>query len=356
MCSQMNSENLNSLKDELRELARSMGAADARVATKEMMEGPPSGDPTYVFPDARSVVAFAVPLGTDYIEDYLGKKTRMVFKRVLYEKYQLVGGIGAAIAGRIRQAGFRAESVSPNAVFRSNEEGSRGPSFLVPDFSHRYAAVASGLGTFGWSGNVLVEGYWSNVFLGSVITEAELPPDQPLDESLCDGCKTCTRVCPLEFVQSKESQSLTLGGRQYEYNAKGNHMRCGLSCSGFNGRSRDGKWSSWSFLDYGFPETDEDVLSQFARALQDPAAEMAIRATGFDLATGQRAKWVDTGDKRKAGILYRSYEDTYPTCNHCMMVCSGPRERRKELMQLLHSSGVVIRMEDGTEKAVKKDG
>lgn len=353
MYEKMNSEKLLVLKEELRDLAKSMGAADARVATKEMMEGPPSGDPTYVFPDARSVVAFAVPLGTDYIEDYLGKVTRMAFKRVLYEKYLLVGAIGDAIAGRIEQWGLRAESVAPNAIFRSNEEGSQGPSFLVPDFSHRYAAVASGLGTFGWSGNVLVEGYWSNVFLGSVITEADLPPDQPLDDPMCDGCKICTRVCPLEFIQAKEFQSVTLGERQYEYNAKGNHMRCGLACGGFNGKSRDGKWSSWSLLDYGFPETDEDILSQFGRALKDPAAELAIRATGYDLETGKRAKWVDAGEKRKKGILYRSYEDTYPTCNHCMMVCSGPREHRKALMHLLHSSGVVIRLEDGTEKVVK---
>ena len=118
MCPQMNSENLKLLKEELRELARSMGAADARVATKEMMEGPPSGDPTYVFPDARSVVAFAMPLGTDYIEDYLGKKTRMVFKRVLYEKYQLVGGIGApspAESGR-RVSGRRVFHPMPSFV------------------------------------------------------------------------------------------------------------------------------------------------------------------------------------------------------------------------------------------------
>ena len=341
------------LKEEIQDLAKSMGATDARVATKEMLDGPPSGDPTYAFPDTRAVVAFAVPLGTDYIEDYLGKKTRMVFKRVLYEKYLLVAAVADAIAAKIQQYGLRAEGPAPNAVFRSNEEGSKGPSFLVPDFSHRYAAVASGIGTFGWSGNVMVEGHWSNVFLGSVITEAPLPPDAPLDESICDGCRICTQVCSLEFIQSKESQTVTLGGREYKYNAKGNHMRCGLACGGFNGRSRDGKWSSWSFLDYGFPETDEDVLGQFARGLKDPVAEMAIRANGYDPKTFKRAGWVDTGDKRKKGIAYRSYEDTYPTCNHCMMVCSGPKERRKELMQLLHSSGVVVRLEDGTEKAVK---
>lgn len=56
MFPEMHSENLTSLKEELRELVRSMGATDARVATREMLAGPPSGDPTYIFPDAGSVV------------------------------------------------------------------------------------------------------------------------------------------------------------------------------------------------------------------------------------------------------------------------------------------------------------
>ena len=99
------SKKMLQIKEEVRNLAKSMGATDARVATKQMLEGPPSGDPTYAFPDAQSVVAFAVPLGTDYIDDYLGKKTRMVFKKVLYEKYLLVAAVADAIASKIQQHG-----------------------------------------------------------------------------------------------------------------------------------------------------------------------------------------------------------------------------------------------------------
>lgn len=76
------------LKRELVNRALSMGAVGARVATPEMLQGPPSADPTYVLPEARSVISFAVPLETDFVSDYLGKVTRMEFKRVVYEKYQ----------------------------------------------------------------------------------------------------------------------------------------------------------------------------------------------------------------------------------------------------------------------------
>jgi epoxyqueuosine reductase QueG len=59
--------NMETLKKEVVDLAVSMGAIDARVADLAMLEGPPSADPAFVLPEARSVIAFAVPLGTDFI-------------------------------------------------------------------------------------------------------------------------------------------------------------------------------------------------------------------------------------------------------------------------------------------------
>ena len=232
---------MEALKRELVELAVSMGAVGARVADLEALAGPPSADPAYVLPAARSVVAFAVPLGTDFIPDYLGKVTRKVFARIMYDQYRLIGTIGDAIVKRLKENGFLGANPSPNGAYNTEESK---PGFMVPDFSHRYAAVASGLGTFGWSGNVMIEGHWSTVFLGSVATDAELPPDAPLEEELCDGCRVCARVCPLEFIKLKESQTVSLGGREYKYNAKSNQGRCGLACAGLSGETREGKWSS----------------------------------------------------------------------------------------------------------------
>lgn len=149
------SDKMVSLKRELVGLAISRGAVRTRVANLEMLKGPPSADPTYVLAEAQSVIAFAVPLGKEWIPDYLRKVTRMVFKRVMYEKYQLIGAIGQEIIEHLQKRGFRAVSPSPNGVYRPEVSE---PGFAVPDFSHRYAALASGLGTLGWSGNVLIRG------------------------------------------------------------------------------------------------------------------------------------------------------------------------------------------------------
>ncbi len=337
------------MKKDLRELAVSMGAFDARVANLDMLEGPPSADPTYALPEAQSVIAFAVPLGNEFIPDFLGKKTRMIFKRVMYDTYQLIGTIGESLVDYIQNKGFKAVSPSPNGNYRMKDGK---VDFGVPDFSHRFAAVVSGLGTFGWSGNVMVKEHWSAVFLGSVITDAVLSPDTPLDEDLCDNCRICAKVCPLEYVQLKVEQKVTLGSREYTYNAKGNNMRCGLACSGYVGRSRDGKWSSWAALPYEFPEKDEVLPDMFARAISDPATIYLREHIGINK-EGKISEWAKEGFKTKKGVLSRSLEDTNPTCCNCLLVCSGPRDWRENLMKILHSSGVVIRSKDGREMAVQ---
>jgi epoxyqueuosine reductase len=57
----------------------------------------------------------------------------------------------------------------------------------------REAAYRAGLGWFGKNTNVLVPGLGSWVVLGSVITDAPLPPDPA---PVADGCGACTRCLP----------------------------------------------------------------------------------------------------------------------------------------------------------------
>ena len=70
------------IEAEVKSLALREGAIRAGIARHEAFaEAPPSGDMGYVTPWARAVVAFALPLGTDWIQDYFGKVTRMAFKK-----------------------------------------------------------------------------------------------------------------------------------------------------------------------------------------------------------------------------------------------------------------------------------
>ena len=98
-------------------------------------------------------------------------------------------------------------------------------------FSHRHAAVAAGLGEFGWNNLLLTAKYGPRQRLISVITSADLVPD-PLYEGtdLCDNCNMCVKHCPgKNFEQAlllkPGFDTVAIEGNTYKY-AKLNRWRC----------------------------------------------------------------------------------------------------------------------------------
>ena len=250
------------LETELKELALGEGSIQAGIARREAFsEAPPSADMRYLRPWANAVVSFAVTTGTDWIRDYLGKVTRMVIRDNMHNVYHEIYRIANVIASRLKGAGFKAHAIIPNGLYRPDHtfEKELPDHDVKPPLSLRYMAVGAGVGTFGWSGNVMVPGYWSNVYLGGVLTDALLEPDSPMEETLCDNCRICTRVCPVGFINKREQTSVSIGGRQFVYNSKRGDLRCVIGCGGFTGLSKKGKWSSWSTGRTILPDTDEGL-------------------------------------------------------------------------------------------------
>jgi epoxyqueuosine reductase QueG len=83
---------------------------------------------------------------------------------------------------------------------------------MIPDFSHRYGAVAAVLGRLGWSGNVITPQYGSAVLLGTVLTSAKLESDPLLEENPCDRCKMCVASCPVDMIHKQESVEVPVAG------------------------------------------------------------------------------------------------------------------------------------------------
>jgi len=324
------------LETKLKELAIREGSIRAGIARREAFsEAPPSADMRYLRPWANAVVSFAVTTGTDWIRDYLGKETRMVMRDNMHYVYHETYRIANVIAEHLKSAGFKAHAIIPNGLYRPDHtfEKKLPDHDVKPPLSLRYMAVGAGVGIFGWSGNVMVPDYWSNVYLGGVLTDAPLEPDSLMEETLCDNCRICSRVCPVEFINKREQTSVTIGGRQFFYNSKRGDLRCVIGCGGFTGLSKDGKWSSWSTGRTVLSETNEGLPELFARLRDDPANAAATRNITF----GTR------------GVLDRPKENIKTTCNHCITVCSGPLEDRKKWMDLLFHSGVIELDEEGRE-------
>jgi epoxyqueuosine reductase len=58
------------------------------------------------------------------------------------------------------------------------------------------AAVRAGLGTIGKNNLILNERYGAWVAYQSIITDAEVEPDEPFSRDLCEDCDLCLRACP----------------------------------------------------------------------------------------------------------------------------------------------------------------
>ena len=61
----------------------------------------------------------------------------------------------------------------------------------------RRAGVRAGLGSYGESGALVTKEYGQAVRLSGVVTSAELTPDTPLKEDVCDHCMQCVEACPV---------------------------------------------------------------------------------------------------------------------------------------------------------------
>lgn len=101
-----------------------------------------------------------------------------------FEKNNLEVNINATVlseelANWLKEKGYQARGTMANNHYRKEVSGWQVK--MPPDISHRYVAVRSGVGSFGWSGNVGIKGYGASIILDTTVTSAELTPTDPIE-------------------------------------------------------------------------------------------------------------------------------------------------------------------------------
>ena len=310
------------------------GACAAGVVTTETLAGgPPSTDLEYVLSGAKSAVSFAVPLDQEKIERFLSKQDHAGHQRDNIHTNLFVTGLAVGLATYLDQRGHPSSGVSANTVYRKDTP--RGLLDFMPDLSHRYLAVRSGIGWFGLSGNVITRTHGAAVILGAVVTTADLEPTDPLpaEEKYCDECRLCMASCASGLMDKKERTTVSMGGMEFSYSKRLSYHRCDLVCGGFTGLAKSGKWSTWSPGRFPIPEKDDEFEPALLKAIGDSWPRPEI-AGGFyhPALPGQR----------KLNF----------TCGNCQLLCHPDRAERKRRYKLLTKSGVVVQHPDGSLEAV----
>ena len=323
---------MDNLSQTLIVFATREGACAAGIATLETLAGgPPSADISYVRPDAKSALAYAVPLDQNLIVPFLKKESRLPLQRHVMRVNSLVSGISLALANFLELKGFPSTAVPANNRYRP--EMPNGLFDLVPDVSHRYLAVRSGVGCFGRSGNVITPNEGATVILGCVVTMAELDPTDPLppDRNYCDGCGMCMASCASGFVDFREKVSVNLGGIEFSYGKRRNYHRCEYVCGGFTGLHPSGRWSTWSPGRFRIPEHDGEFRNATLEAIKS------------------WRRWPEIEGGFYTPLLPWK---THMACAHCQLVCVPDKEERKRRYHLIADGGVIVQNRDGSLEAV----
>ncbi len=149
--------------------------------------------PRELLPDASSVIVFYIPfLGSLHRENFREERyCARSWATAYIETNQLIADTSVALKERLEAMGKRVALIPPTHNFDR--------STLMSDWSHRHAAYAAGLGSFGFH-NLLITSLGCTGRLGSLVTDLELEPSSLPERESClhragKKCLKCVERC-----------------------------------------------------------------------------------------------------------------------------------------------------------------
>ncbi|MBB2972223.1 tRNA epoxyqueuosine(34) reductase QueG [Mesorhizobium sp. RMAD-H1] len=160
--------------------------ADQHHATMEWMEETAErrASPSTLWPEVRSIIMLAMNYGPQ--EDPLAVLKRK--DRAAISVYAQNRDYHDIIKGKLKQIAsrFAARAGSDVKVFVDTAPVMEKP-----------LAAAAGIGWQGKHTNLVSREFGSWLFLGSIFTTAEIPPDEP-EKDHCGSCRACLDICPTQ--------------------------------------------------------------------------------------------------------------------------------------------------------------
>lgn len=300
------------LEQQIKDKALDLGADFAGIACGSRFERAPDfSRPENVLPGFKSVIVFGIAMNRGGLKAWFSKTSRRPL--VLQNKLATseLDRISLHLSRWLERQGHDADFISQNGqynLFRGR-----------PDFSHKHAAAAAGLGSIGLSSNFVHSKYGSAVHLSSIITAADLDPDPLLDpeNTACTKCKSCIEICPVQAIQKDREKSFHMDGHEFTHQWV-DKLRCGWGCAGLCGREYQigsKTVGTWSYNDMPIPEDAREFGIKF------------IEADHYQRHPKELAENVISG-----GTEY---------CGNCLKVCVGSKKDTAAMLKLHLNSGLV---------------
>ncbi len=100
----------------------------------------------------------------------------------------------------LKSRGYRTLAIPPDSDRKKNTFISK----LYSLFNHKMAATSAGLGWIGKNGLLINPEYGPRLTLATVLTDAPLGPDRPVEQCLCGLCTLCRDHCPSRAITGAE--------------------------------------------------------------------------------------------------------------------------------------------------------
>ena len=321
------------LEEKVKSLTLELGADFVGIAPRSRFDHAPEwSDPKNLLPNFRSVIAYGIAMNRGTLKAFLSKRNRR--PQVLGDKWtrHQLEQIALQLSHWLERQGFESTFVAQMPYFNIY----RGQ----PDFSHKHAAMAAGLGRLGRSSVLVHPEFGAAMWLASVITEADLAPDPMVGDDFdpCNGCTLCIDICPVKAIARDKTQSFVMEGREYSHHFV-NRAVCIWGCGGYAGHQYQMNGhtvGTWAYSDLPIPakeikaaqERGEPGIEELNMALNDR------RRNPMDI-----AEILLTPDHIITNTVW---------CGYCSKICQSTMEERRALLELHLNSGVAKIPEDPT--------
>ncbi len=185
------------LTDRVKDFARSRGATLVGVASIERFSKAPQGHhPKEFLPNVKSVISVGLRINKSSILQ-LPKSIKEY--KMNYDMANMKLNILAwEISRFLEDQGYEALAIPASSPYSLKENSA--------DVSHKHAAVVAGLGSFGINNLVLTPDYGPLIRFITVLANAKLRANRPLNKDICLGekCLKCVKACPANALEEPQ--------------------------------------------------------------------------------------------------------------------------------------------------------
>jgi epoxyqueuosine reductase len=298
-----------SLEKQIKDRAKKIGMDMCGIAPVERFVNAPKGsNPVDFLPGCKSVISVGVRLADGAVQNIMRNfEDGKVMAQGIYGTY------GYAMAPNFHLL----YAVYDIAQFIERKTGSTaaptpvGPLMTGFSISQRHAAVAAGLGEFGWMSIVLTPNFGPRNRFGAILTTAELKPDPMYSGArLCDPtkCNICTTVCPtgaLSKYGDKEARRVVYpdgsGEKTWDY-CHVDMTRCRIGSHALM-KKTGGREDLVSGLDATAKEVEEATKKTMPEGLQQSPTWKCGKCLAYCPAGNWKARFKDTKLSNKLPIV-----------------------------------------------------